>query len=135
METEKFMKVNYNIASDNTLSWNEKAIIIFLKSYQDNGNYYYGSQEEMSVILGIKHLKTLKNNLKSLKEKNLIFISTDIEINGKKFKAFNNKKVIVLVDKNNPLPSSNEEKSDEVYESITSTEEVDEIERYLASKI
>jgi DNA-binding Lrp family transcriptional regulator len=100
-----FFKVYYNdILSNKKLNSNEKLLIFYLKSFQDNNKVCFQTQNDIADILGLSP-KTLEKVIYSLKKQELIFTSND----RKYLTPFNNRKAIILVDENNPLPSTEEE--------------------------
>jgi hypothetical protein len=101
---ENYIKLQKELLQRKDIKPNEKLVIAFIQSYQINNLYYFGGEPELSKELGMV-LKTLKRTIKSLEEKKIIFKSQE----DKYIKhTFNNRNAIILVDDNNPYPTSNE---------------------------
>lgn len=103
---DTFMKLDFELLKRTDLTIEEKLIISYLKSFQTNNKVCYQTQEDISTTLGLS-LRTLKRKIKELQLKKIIFLSND----RKYLIPFQNRKAIILVDNNNPLPIA-ETKSD-----------------------
>ena len=103
---DTFMKLDFELLKRTDLTIEEKLIISYLKSYQINGKVCYQTQEDISITLGLTTIM-LKRKIKELQLKKIIFLSND----RKYLIPFQNRKAIILVDNNNPLPIA-ETKSD-----------------------
>jgi hypothetical protein len=103
MKTETFTKFNHQLIKDG-YSTNQTLIICYLKSFQEQNKYCYQSKSDIAEFFGIPY-STFKKEIKSLIDKGVIFLSQD-----KKYlkAAFNNRKVLILVDDKNPLPTIEE---------------------------
>lgn len=103
---EDFLQITYSLLKDKTLSTSQKILISYLKSFQrTKGEYCYDTQENIANDLGFA-LITIKKDIKELTEKNIIFLEKKRDlIGGKQYK---NRKAIILVDDNNPLPTKDE---------------------------
>jgi biotin operon repressor len=100
---ETFIKLNKELLKRKDITSTQKLIISFLQSYQINNNYWYSGEADLSEELGISK-STLKENIKSLEKKKIIFKSEDKNYIQHRF---NQRKAIVLVDSNNPYPTDN----------------------------
>jgi DNA-binding GntR family transcriptional regulator len=98
-KNEKFMKVYYEFLNRKDITLTQGIILSYLKSYQDNEMICFESEKELAKMLKTS-LSTVHRSIKDLEEKELIFKSQD----RKYLIAYHNKKAIILVDENNPLP-------------------------------
>ena len=101
---ETFIKLEKELLKRKDITSTQKLIISYLQSHQTNKLYWFAGEPKLSEELGLS-LPTLKDNIKTLEKKKIIFKSED-----KKHiqHRYNKRKAIVLVDKDNPYPTSNE---------------------------
>ena len=100
---ENFIKLQKELLQRTDITLIHKLIISYLQSYQSNNNYYYAGIPNMAKELGLS-LTAVKDNIKQLEKRGIMFKSQDKKhINA----TFNNRKAIVLVDDNNPIPTNN----------------------------
>jgi len=84
----------------------EILLLAYLRSYQEDGKYCYETQSELAKKFGI-HINTLKRTITKLVNDELIFLTQK----KKGFVSFKNKKIIILVDNNNPFIKTENEKT------------------------
>jgi len=96
---KKFIKVDYQFLGREDITLPQAVLLSYLEQYQSNGKYCYEGESKLAELLKTS-LSTLKRSIKDLEEKELIFKSQD----RKYLIAYQNKKAIILVDENNPLP-------------------------------
>jgi len=101
---ETFIKLNKELLKRKDITSTQKLIISYLQSYQINNKYYFGGEPQLAEELGLSH-PTLRDNIKALEKKKIIFKSQEDKYIQH---TFQNRKCIVLVDSNNPYPTSNE---------------------------
>jgi hypothetical protein len=106
-DTQPFTRINENLRKDTTITPLHKLIIGFLETYQSNPDgtqtkkYFYNSQEFLAIELGVS-LRTLKTGIQVLEEKGIIYQTQKSKIDNRP--QYKNRKAIILVDSNNPLP-------------------------------
>ena len=122
MKTETFLKINYQLIEEGYTLF-QAAILSYLKSFQEQNKYCYQFQKDIAEKLGIP-FGTLKKDIKFLSDKKLIFTSQD-----KKYlnAGFNNRKALILVDDNNPLPTAESIKL--IAEQVEVTKDIPTIEK------
>jgi len=96
-----FIQVEYKLLQDSRLSLSQVIIISYFKGYQRQEGYFYDTQENLSMILGIP-IATLKRDIKYLIQLGIIFFTPKGHVDGKR--QYKNRKAIILVDEKNPLP-------------------------------
>ena len=96
---KKFIKVDYQFLGREDITLPQAVLLSYLEQYQSNGKYCFKIEKDLAELLKTS-LSTLKRSIKDLEEKELIFKSQD----RKYLIAYQNKKAIILVDENNPLP-------------------------------
>lgn len=121
-----FLKIDSTLLANVNYTPTEKLFIAYLQSYQNDNKYCFDTQEELSKVFGIC-LRNIKYLIKDLRERGIIFMVPKSQIDHKS--QYKNRKAIILVDDNNPLPThmSNEKTKDE--QSINS-----ELKVYLPSR-
>lgn len=96
-----FIKLDNELLANTGYTLTQKVIISKIKGFQDNDMYCFETQENLSIQLCIP-LRTLKRDIKTLCDNGIIFKEKkSLKDNKHQFK---NRKVIVFVDDNNPLP-------------------------------
>jgi hypothetical protein len=108
---ENYTRIPDSIRKNKSLSPTEKLILGYLYTYQNKlvgkkvistGNYYYDTQAILAEELGT-YLREIERALFTLKQKGLIFQTKKSLVDGKS--QYKNRKAIIMVDDNNPLPT------------------------------
>ncbi len=108
---ENYTRIPDSIRKNKSLTSTEKLILGYLYTYQNKlvgkkvistGNYYYDTQAILAEELGT-YLREIERALFTLKQKGLIFQTKKSLVDGKS--QFKNRKAIIMVDDNNPLPT------------------------------
>ena len=109
MKTQNtFARISTEIMKDKSLSPLHKLILGFLDTYQNKPDgsstkmVWYNTQENLAEELGVS-LKTLTDAIRVLEGKGIIFQPKKGLIDKKA--QYKNRKAIILVDENNPLPT------------------------------
>lgn len=101
----QYYTLNPEILKLEGLSLLEKNLLCIFKGYQDHELYCFETQKELAKLFNVSN-RYIEVAIKNLKNKNLIFLVKKSKIQGHQFK---NRKAIIMVDKNNPLPKTEEE--------------------------
>lgn len=113
---ENYSRVPDSIRRNENLTSTEKLFMGYLYTYQNKvvgkkivptGTYCFDKQTNLAYELGV-NLKTITNTISSLEEKGLIFKAKKGKIDGKS--QYKNRKAIIMVDDNNPLPTKEDVK-------------------------
>ena len=125
---DTFTKLESELLARTDLNLGEKVIIAYINSFQSNNKYCFEEQKTIAVKIGVS-IRTLEGILSSLKKKGLIFTSTKKEYFNRN--KFQNRKAIIAVDENNPLPTSStsEAKASEAKQIKNNTSTKKEIEK------
>ena len=97
---KQFIKLDLNLLRGNGLNLNENVFISYLIGWQTQDKICYETQSQIAEYLDIP-IATFKRMIKKLINKEVIFVSQD----RKYLIPFNNRKAIIYVDSNNPLPT------------------------------
>lgn len=109
MEKQVYTRITEKLRQNKELTPLHKLLIGFLNTYQSNPDgsstkkFYYDTQETLAEELGVS-TRTIKTAIQFLEDKSIIFQPQKSEIDGRP--QYKNRKAIILVDKNNPLPST-----------------------------
>lgn len=98
---KNFIKLNTNLLSRKDINSNGKLLIAYLNSFQSSNLICHQTKKELSEAIGIP-LGTLKDLITKLKSLDIIF-STPMKSYSNK-RQFKNRKAMILVDENHPLP-------------------------------
>jgi len=98
---KNYLKIEEELLQNKSLSFLQVGILSYLKRFQSNGNYCFQSKKYISQYFNTTE-STLKREIKKLQDMKLIFSSND----KKYLIPFNNRKALVLVDDNNPFPTT-----------------------------
>lgn len=148
---ENYTRIPDSIRKDKSLTSTEKLILGYLYTYQNKivgkkiistQTYYYDTQAALAEELGT-YLREIERCIASLKTKGLIFQKKKNEVDGKN--QFKNRKAIIMVDENNPLPIKETIPTSEVSKSVsnepltteimlTSDAEINELKVFLTDK-
>ena len=105
-DDELFYKLNKDLLKNTAYTIYERLLMMYLTSYQVHDLICYEKNTDIAINLGISK-NTLSRAIKGLVDKKIIFTT-----NKYKTHHSNNRKVIVLVDGNNPLPTKDETKQE-----------------------
>jgi biotin operon repressor len=109
MEKQFYTRITEKLRKNKDLTPLHKLLIGFLNTYQSNpdgtptNKFYYDTQVNLAEELGVS-LKSINNAIDFLEEKGIIFKKKKSDVDKKP--QFKNRKAIILVDKYNPLPKT-----------------------------
>jgi biotin operon repressor len=109
MEKQVYTRITEKLRKNKNLTPLHKLLIGFLNTYQSNpdgtptNKFYYDKQDNLAEELGVS-VRTIKTAIQFLEDKGIIFQPQKSTIDGRP--QYKNRKAIILVDKNNPLPST-----------------------------
>jgi hypothetical protein len=98
---KKYLNIDEQLLQNKSLSFLQVGILSYLKRFQINDNYCFQSKKYISEYFNTTE-STFKRELKKLQEMKLLFSSND----KKYLIPFNNRKALILVDENNPFPTT-----------------------------
>jgi biotin operon repressor len=126
MEKQVYTRITEKLRKNKDLTPLHKLLIGFLNTYQSNPDgtstkkYFYDTQENLAEELGVS-VRTIKTAIQFLEDKGIIYQTQKSKID--KRPQYKNRKAIILVDKNNPLPST----ENKAVEETISTEAISEV--------
>jgi DNA-binding transcriptional regulator YhcF (GntR family) len=96
-----FLKIDFKYINRKDISFLQSGILAYLSGFQNNKLYCYQSERELAEIFNSSR-RTISRSIIDLINKGLIFKSND----RKYLIPFQNRKALILVDDNNPLPTT-----------------------------